>query len=86
MADVPFDTKYVRKWHQADMSTALRDVRLRGVKRTSQALTFGRWRIRIRAEVLDELRKVLDDDRRRWPDPRKRDFGMPERRKRPRAY
>jgi hypothetical protein len=47
--------------------------------------TFARWRVRIRAEVLDELRKVLDDDHRRWPDPRKRDLGKPERRKRPRA-
>jgi hypothetical protein len=47
--------------------------------------TFARWRIRVRAEVLDELRKVLDDDRRRWPDPRKRDLGKPERRKRRRA-
>jgi hypothetical protein len=47
--------------------------------------TFARWRVRIKAEVLDELRKVLDGDRRRWPDPRKRDFGKPERRKRPRA-
>jgi hypothetical protein len=47
--------------------------------------TFARWRFRVRAEVLGELRKVCDDDRRRWPDPRKRDFGMPERRKRPRA-
>src|SRR5215469_16479266 len=47
--------------------------------------TFARWRVRIKAEVLDELRKVLDGDRRRWPDPRKRDLGKPERRKRPRA-
>ena len=47
--------------------------------------TFARWRARIRAEVLDELRKVLDGDRRRWPDPRKRDLGNPERRKCPRA-
>ena len=47
--------------------------------------TFTRWRARIRAEALDELRKVLDGDRRRWPDPRKRDLGKPERRKRPRA-
>ena len=47
--------------------------------------TFARWRVRVRAEVLDELRKVLDGDRRRWPDPRKRDLGKPERRKRPRA-
>jgi hypothetical protein len=47
--------------------------------------TFARWRARIRAEVLDELRKVLDGDRRRWPDPGKRDLGKPERRKRPRA-
>ena len=37
------------------------------------------------SEVLDELRKVLDGDHRRWPDPRKRDLGKPERRKRPRA-
>jgi hypothetical protein len=48
--------------------------------------TFARWRVRVRAEVLDELRRVLDGDRRRWPDPRKRDFGKPERRKRPRAF
>ena len=27
--------------------------------------TFARWRVRIKAEVLDELRKVLVDDRRR---------------------
>ena len=47
--------------------------------------TFARWRVRVRAEVLDELRKVLDGDPRRWPDPRKRDLGKPERRKRPRA-
>jgi hypothetical protein len=47
--------------------------------------TFARWRVRVGAEVLDELRKVLDGDRRRWPDPRKRDCGKPERRKRPRA-
>jgi hypothetical protein len=47
--------------------------------------TFARWRFRVRAEVLDELRKVLDGDRRGWPDPRKRDFGKPERRKRPRV-
>ena len=47
--------------------------------------TFTRWRFRVRAEVLDELRKVLDGDRRGWPDPRKRDFGKPERRKRPRV-
>jgi hypothetical protein len=47
--------------------------------------TFARWRVRIRAEVLDELREVLDGDHRRWPDPRKRDLGKPERRKRPRA-
>jgi hypothetical protein len=46
--------------------------------------TFARWRVRVRAEVLDELRKVLSDDRRLWPDPRKRDLGMSERRKRPR--
>ena len=47
--------------------------------------TFARWRKRIRAEVIDELREVLNDDPRRWPDPRKRDLGKPERRKRPRA-
>jgi hypothetical protein len=47
--------------------------------------TFTRWRVRIKAKVLDELRKVLDDDQRRWPDPRKRDLGKPERRKRSRA-
>jgi hypothetical protein len=44
-----------------------------------------RWRVRIRAEILDELRKLFNGDPRRWPDPRKRDFGKPERRKRPRA-
>jgi hypothetical protein len=48
--------------------------------------TFARWRLRVRAKVLDELRKVLDDDRRQWPDPRKRDLGKPERRKRRRAF
>jgi hypothetical protein len=47
--------------------------------------TFAQWRHRVRAEVLDELRKVLDGDRRRWPDPRKRDLGKPERRKHRRA-
>ena len=47
--------------------------------------TFARWRKRIRAEVIDELREVLTGDPRRWPDPRKRDLGKPERRKRPRA-
>jgi hypothetical protein len=47
--------------------------------------TFVRWRKRIRAEVIDELREVLNDDPRRWPDPRKRDLGKPERRKRPRT-
>lgn len=47
--------------------------------------TFARWRKRIRAEVIDELREVLNGDPRRWPDPRKRDLGKPERRKRPRA-
>ena len=47
--------------------------------------TFARWRLRVRAKVLDELRTVLDEDRRQWPDPRKRDFGKPERRKRRRA-
>ena len=47
--------------------------------------TFDRWRARVRAEVVDELRKVLNGDRRRWPDPRNRDLGKPERRKRPRA-
>jgi hypothetical protein len=46
--------------------------------------TFARWRVRIKAEVLNELRKVLSDDHRLWPDPRKRDLGKPERRKRPR--
>src|ERR1700753_1669492 len=40
--------------------------------------TFARWRLRVRAKVLYELRKVLDG--RRWPDPRKRDVGKPERR------
>jgi hypothetical protein len=48
--------------------------------------TFARWRLRVRAKVLDELRKVLDDDRRQWPDPRKRDLGKPERRKRRRPF
>jgi len=47
------------------------------------------WRRRstawVRAEVLDALREVLDGDRRRRPDPRKRDLGKPERPKRPRA-
>ena len=47
--------------------------------------TFARWRKRIRAEVIDELREVLNGDPRRWPDTRKRDLGKPERRKRPRA-
>ena len=47
--------------------------------------TFARWRKRIRAEVIDELREALNGDRRQWPDPRKRDLGKPERRKRPRA-
>ena len=47
--------------------------------------TFARWQVRVRAEVVGELRKVLNGDRRRWPDPRKRDLGKPERRKRPRA-
>ena len=47
--------------------------------------TLARWRVRIRAEILDELRKLFNGDPRRWPDPRKRDFGKPERRKRPRA-
>ena len=47
--------------------------------------TFAHWRVRVRAEVIDELRKVLNSDRRRWPDPRKRDLGKPERRKRRRA-
>jgi len=46
---------------------------------------FARWRKRIRADVIDELREVLNGDPRRWPDPRKRDLGKPERRKRPRA-
>jgi hypothetical protein len=36
--------------------------------------TFARWRFRVRAEVLGELRKVFDGDRRRWTDPRKRDL------------
>ena len=48
--------------------------------------TFARWRFKVRAEVLNELRKVLDDDRRRWPDPRKRDLGKPEQRKRRRPF
>ena len=47
--------------------------------------TFARWRVRVRAEAVDELRQVLNGDRRRWPDPRKRDLGKPERRKRRRA-
>ena len=47
--------------------------------------TFARWRVRIKGKVLDELREVLNGDLRRWPDPRKRDLGKPERRKRPRA-
>jgi hypothetical protein len=47
--------------------------------------TFAHWRVRVRAEVLDALREVLDGDRRRRPDPRKRDLGKPERPKRPRA-
>lgn len=47
--------------------------------------TFASWRKRIRAEVIDELGEVLGSDPRRWPDPRKRDLGKPERRKRPRA-
>ena len=47
--------------------------------------TFAHWRVRVRAEVLDALREVLDGDRRRRPDPRKRDLGKPERLKRPRA-
>jgi hypothetical protein len=47
--------------------------------------TFARWRLRVKAEVPDELGKVLDGDQRCWPDPRKRDFGKPERRKRPRV-
>ena len=29
--------------------------------------TFARWRVRVRAEVLDELRNVLDGDRRNGP-------------------
>ena len=48
--------------------------------------TFARWRLRVRAEVLDELRTVLNNDPRRWPDPRKRDLGKPERRKRRRPF
>jgi hypothetical protein len=47
--------------------------------------TFACWRRRIRVEVIDELREVLNGDPRRWADPRKRDLGKPERRKRPRA-
>jgi hypothetical protein len=43
-------------------------------------LLAGKWRVR--AEVVDELRKVLNGDRRRWPDARKRDLDKPERRKR----
>jgi hypothetical protein len=44
--------------------------------------TFARWRKRIRTEIIGELRGVLNGDPRRWPDPRKRDLGKPERRKR----
>jgi|ERR1700733_12009666 hypothetical protein len=47
--------------------------------------TFASWRRRIRAEVIGELGDVLGSDPRRWPDPRKRDLGKPERRKRSRA-
>jgi hypothetical protein len=47
--------------------------------------TFARWRKRIRVKVIDELREALNGDPRRWPDPRKRDLGKPERRKRPRT-
>ena len=41
--------------------------------------------VRVRAEIIDELREVFNGDPRRWPDARKRDFGKPERRKRFRA-
>jgi hypothetical protein len=44
--------------------------------------TFARWRKRVKTEVIDELRKVLNGDERRWPDERKRDLNKPERRKR----
>jgi hypothetical protein len=44
--------------------------------------TFSRWRKRVKTEVIDELRKVLNGDERRWPDERKRDLDKPERRKR----
>jgi hypothetical protein len=44
--------------------------------------TFARWRNRVKTEVIDELRKVLNGDERRWPDARKRDLDKPERRKR----
>jgi hypothetical protein len=47
--------------------------------------TFARWRKRIKTEVINELRKVLNGDPRQWPDARKRDLGKPERRKRARA-
>ena len=47
--------------------------------------TFASWRKRVRAEVIDELGDVLGSDPHRWPDPRKRDLGKPERRKRSRA-
>jgi hypothetical protein len=47
--------------------------------------TFARWRKRVKTEVIDELRKVLNGDERRWPDARKRDLDKPERRKRLRA-
>jgi hypothetical protein len=47
--------------------------------------TFASWRRRIKAEVIDELGDVLGSDPRRWPDPRKRDLGKAERRKRSRA-
>jgi hypothetical protein len=44
--------------------------------------TFARWRKRVKTEVIDELRKVLNGDERRWPDERRRDLDKPERRKR----
>jgi hypothetical protein len=44
--------------------------------------TFARWRKRIKSEVIGELREILNGDPRKWPDPRKRDLGKPERRKR----
>jgi hypothetical protein len=44
--------------------------------------TFAQWRKRVKTEVIDELRKALNGDERRWPDERKRDLDKPERRKR----